>query len=92
MRKREPELRLVDVAECLYEAHGIEPHKSTLARLPRRCGIIFKKTVFASDKDRGDVALARWLWVSNQKRPYRERLVWRLNRLSRFFPSRLIGG
>ena len=43
LRKQEPNLRLVDIAERLHAEHGIEAHKATLSRLFRRCGITFKK-------------------------------------------------
>lgn len=43
LRKQEPDLRLVDIAERLHAAHGIKAHKATLSRLFRRYGVTFKK-------------------------------------------------
>ncbi|MGH8346771.1 MAG: IS630 family transposase [Pseudomonas sp.] len=76
LRRQEPDLRLVDIAERLRAEHGISVHKGTLSRLFRRRAITFKKkTVFASEQDRGDVALARWLWRRGQGSLDPERLV-----------------
>ena len=43
LRKQEPNLRLVDIAERLHAEHGIRVHKATLSRLFKREGITFKK-------------------------------------------------
>ncbi len=43
LRKQEPDLRLIDIAERLHAEHGISAHKATLSRLFRRQGITFKK-------------------------------------------------
>lgn len=43
LRKQEPDLRLVDIAERLRAEHEISVHKGTLSRLFRRRAITFKK-------------------------------------------------
>ena len=43
LRKQEPNLRLVDIAERLRAEHGVNIHKATLSRLFKRAGITFKK-------------------------------------------------
>ena len=47
----------------------------TIWRFYNRHDISFKKSLFASEQKRGDVALARWLWKRNQKQIDPERLV-----------------
>lgn len=75
LRKQEPDLRLADIAERLHAEQGIRVHKGTLSRLFRRCGVTFKKTLFACEQDRDDVALARWLWRRDQRTLDLNRLV-----------------
>lgn len=43
LREKEPDLRLDDIADRLFAAHGVTAHKAALSRLFRRCAISFKK-------------------------------------------------
>lgn len=43
LRKQEPDLRVIDIAERLHTEHGISVHKTMLSWLFRREGITFKK-------------------------------------------------
>ena len=69
------DLTLDDVQRRLLSDHGMSAGIGTIWRFYNRHDISFKKSLFASEQKRGDVALARWLWKRNQKQIDPERLV-----------------
>ena len=59
------DLRLVDVQADLA-SRGVEVGYGTVQRTVKRLGLRLKKTIFATEQDRPDVALARALWRAGQ--------------------------
>ncbi len=43
LRTSEPELRLIDIAARLEEAHGVRTDKAALSRFFKRAGVTYKK-------------------------------------------------
>ena len=74
-RLADPEMTLDVLAERLHAERGVPIHPATLSKFFRDRAITFKKTLFASEQHRGDVALARWLWRRGQKSLGPKRLV-----------------
>ena len=75
LRRDDPEMTLAVMANELEAEHGLRVTRSTLSRFFAREGVTFKKTLFATEQDRGDVALARWLWRRGQGRLDPKKLV-----------------
>ena len=75
LRGAEPELSCRAVSKRLAEERGVSVHEGTLWYWLRRNGVTFKKSLIADERERGDVALARWLWRRGQRAIEPERLV-----------------
>ena len=75
LRAAEPSLPLRAVCERLAEERELVMHETTLWYWPRRQGSPHKNTLIAGERERGEVALARWLWHREQKSTECRRLV-----------------
>jgi hypothetical protein len=60
-----PDLTLAEVRNDLA-ARGVVVSYAGVQRTVKRLGLRFKKTIFATEQDRPDVALARQLWRAAQ--------------------------
>ncbi|WP_431869645.1 IS630 family transposase [Allosphingosinicella sp.] len=71
----EPDLTLAAVAERLLAEHGVKADAGMLSRFFTGQGISFKKSVFASEQLRPDVAAAREAWQAMQPLLANKRLI-----------------
>ena len=60
-----PDLTLAPIRNELA-GRGVNVSYAGVQRTVRRLGLRFKKTIFATERDRPDVALARQLWQASQ--------------------------
>lgn len=73
-RLADSDMTLDVLAERLEAERGVPIHPATLSRFFAAQAITVKKR-FASEQDRGDVALARWFWKREQHAFDPERLI-----------------
>jgi transposase len=73
--KAEVDLTLAEICARLAQQAGIQIRVSALWHQLDKWNLTLKKTLHASEREREDVRLARWLWLKNQPQFDPRRLV-----------------
>ena len=73
----EGDITMPELADRLFNAHGVKAHPASLSRLLLAHGFTVKKTLLASETDRADIVRARRVWQSHRQ-PWMKRRPERL--------------
>ena len=73
----EGDITMPELADRLFNAHGVKAHPASLSRLLLAHGFTVKKTLLASETDRADIVRARRVWQAHRQ-PWMKRRPERL--------------